>query len=580
MKTFVCPIERVAARRLLICFVLVHVLTMIECLPLSGTAAVPSALSSSSPLGEDLLRLFNVSNEDVEASRQKQLAIRHSSSVNHHNFPANSRQQQHHHQQHSSSHAAHPEVAVPASAYDAQISIIHQRNRSALQRKQEVFRNVLGFVNLNGRPQIPAIPGGTLPGAPPIPPFFSPFQRPEATVDLYERTRYLQPSCDGPKHADEEIWSSGSSSPLSFHLFFNLSGIQSQTRNGFQLFVTGAKLRLLKFVEGEAFPSVNLGPEKADTSSGFVGLEQPLQMLKAVPFFDTPLQPSDEEKIRVSVHNYTRALKRNRVQKKKLLDSQMAMAKEENFMKLDIKLAARWWLAPGGRNFGLAIEVEDTDGQRKPVTRFFRPRNCSSEIEGSIRSDEILDPTNVVSPVLELTVIEMPEGRSVFEIPSSVIKGRFEETESVGSEYIDTLSEIMEEPTLRKHRHQHSSRIIHTSQEEQADEAVFRINNKTLKSDFASSPTTVGKHRISHRTSNQTPNHRPTLSPVPTLATLEDHDLLREIEEEETIWPEVDESRNLLRSTSIFLQRMMQQPPQQHNSKMTHFSRTKDNRKQ
>lgn len=129
MKTFVCPIKRVAARRLLICFVLVHVLTMIECLPLLGTAAVPSALSSSSPLGEDILRLFNVSNEDVEASRQKQLAIRHSSSANHHNFPANSRQQQHHHQQHSSSHAAHPEAAVPASAYDAKISIIHQRNR-------------------------------------------------------------------------------------------------------------------------------------------------------------------------------------------------------------------------------------------------------------------------------------------------------------------------------------------------------------------------------------------------------------------------------------------------------------------
>jgi hypothetical protein len=145
--------------------------------------------------------------------------------------------------------------------------------RSALQRKQEVFRNVLGFVNLNGRPQVPFISGGTSPGAPPIPPFFSPFQRPEATVDLQERTRYLQPSCtmneiwiavdknyfipdsyvffvkgDGPKHADEEIWSSGST-PLSLHLFFNLSGIQSQTRDGFQLYVTGAKLRLLKFAE-------------------------------------------------------------------------------------------------------------------------------------------------------------------------------------------------------------------------------------------------------------------------------------------------------------------------------------------
>ena len=67
------------------------------------------------------------------------------------------------------------------------------------------------------------------------------------------------------------------------------------------------------------------------------------------------------------------------VHKKKLLDSQMALAKEEGYMELDIKLAARWWLAPGGRNFGLSLEVEDTDGQRKPVTHFFRPRNCSSD---------------------------------------------------------------------------------------------------------------------------------------------------------------------------------------------------------
>ena len=54
---------------------------------------------------------------------------------------------------------------------------------------------------------------------------------------------------DGPKHADEEIWSSGSTLPLSLHLFFNLSGIQSQTRHGYQLYVTAAKLRLLKFAE-------------------------------------------------------------------------------------------------------------------------------------------------------------------------------------------------------------------------------------------------------------------------------------------------------------------------------------------
>ncbi len=174
----------------------------------------------------------------------------------------------------------------------------------------------------------------------------------------------------------------------------------------------------------------------------------------------------------------------------------------------------------------------------------------------------------------------MPEGRSVFEVPSSVVKGRFDEMESAVSEDLDTLSEILEEPTSRKHRHQHSSRIIHSSQEEQADEAVLRINNRTLKSEVASSAATVGKHRTSHRTGNQAPNHRPTLSPVPTLATLEDHDLFRETEEEETTRPEADESRNVLRTTNIFMQRMMQQQPQQHNSKMTHYPRTKDNRKQ
>lgn len=51
------------------------------------------------------------------------------------------------------------------------------------------------------------------------------------------------------------------------------------------------------------------GSESGDLNSG--SQEPPIQTLKASPFFD-PLTSSDEEKIRVSVHNYTRALKRNR----------------------------------------------------------------------------------------------------------------------------------------------------------------------------------------------------------------------------------------------------------------------------
>ncbi|KZS20368.1 Uncharacterized protein APZ42_012949 [Daphnia magna] len=458
--------------------------------------------------------------------------------------------------------------------------------RSAFQRKQEVIRNILDFVNQNGRPQMPS--GGSSLGIGPIPPFLSHFSRPEATADLYERTRYIQPSCDTPKHTDEEMWSTGATLPLSLHLFFNLSGIQSQTRHGYQLYVTAAKLRLFKFAEGEAMPSVPLPAESADAGLASDSLEPTLQTLKAVPFFEPPLHY--EEKIRVSVHNYTRALKRNRVQKKKLLDSQMALAKEENYMKLDIKLAARWWLASGGRNFGLVIEVEDTDGQRKPITQFFRPRNCSPE-SSSTRSDELIDPANVASPVLELTLIEMPEGKSVFEVPSNAARGRSDDMESIGSDDGDAFTELMDESSPRRHRHQHSVQAVHTSQEEQADEAVFRVNNHSVKNGIPYNPTVlqVSKH---HRTLNpstsrlghsQTSNHRSTPSPVPTLATLEDHDLFRDTEDEETTRAETEGSRFQLRPTSLFMQRMMQhhQSQQHHfNSKPAHHLRTKDNRKQ
>lgn len=61
----------------------------------------------------------------------------------------------------------------------------------------------------------------------------------------------------------------------------------------------------------------------------------------------------------------------------------MTLANEEDYMELDVKLAARWWLVPGGRNFGLSVEVEDTDGHRKPANSFFRSRKCNSSIDGT-----------------------------------------------------------------------------------------------------------------------------------------------------------------------------------------------------
>ena len=54
-----------------------------------------------------------------------------------------------------------------------------------------------------------------------------------------------------PRNTDEDSWLSLSSASSSLHLFFNMSGVQAQTHQGFQLYLIGAKLRLHKYAEVE-----------------------------------------------------------------------------------------------------------------------------------------------------------------------------------------------------------------------------------------------------------------------------------------------------------------------------------------
>ena len=62
----------------------------------------------------------------------------------------------------------------------------------------------------------------------------------------------------------------------------------------------------------------------------------------------------------------------------------MAGTKEQRYKEFDVTLAVRWWLVPSGRNYGLVVEVEDTQGKCKASNRFFKSRNCSS-IDGMSR---------------------------------------------------------------------------------------------------------------------------------------------------------------------------------------------------
>lgn len=183
------------------------------------------------------------------------------------------------------------------------------------------------------------------------------------------------------------------------------------------------------------------------------------------------------------------------------------------------------------------------------------------------------DPADISTPVLELTIVEVPEGRNVLELPSSAVKNRMDESEIV-SDDMETLSEVSDE-VPRKHRH-HSSRM-HSSHEEQADEAFVRVHHQPRHQQSSFQVNSHGsKHRTSHRGHH---GARPsTSSPVPTLATLEDHDLLRETEDEESVRIETDEMRMNVRPNNPFIQRMMQHRHQQH-SRLNHHPRAKDNRR-
>ena len=61
----------------------------------------------------------------------------------------------------------------------------------------------------------------------------------------------------------------------------------------------------------------------------------------------------------------------------------MTLTRPARALELDVKSALRWWLVPGGRNFGLVVDVEDTWNNRKPAADFFYVRNCSADADAA-----------------------------------------------------------------------------------------------------------------------------------------------------------------------------------------------------
>ena len=186
---------------------------------------------------------------------------------------------------------------------------------------------------------------------------------------------------------------------------------------------------------------------------------------------------------------------------------------------------------------------------------------------------------NVVSPVLELTVLEIPEGRrldlssgagSATSTPSSGEKRkRVQQTEEEATDEESAPlveDEEAEKPVHRRHQHHQHRSESQQQFEEQADEAN-RIQYPLFAfSHVKSSGGHHGKHKNNGRpTSTPSPFIR-SLPAIPTLATLEDHDLMENTEQEEeddketqAVRPHQPEvmSSNHLSPQDIFVQKML-----------------------
>ncbi|KAF6211046.1 hypothetical protein GE061_014159 [Apolygus lucorum] len=193
-----------------------------------------------------------------------------------------------------------------------------------------------------------------------------------------EKVQNCYPACQIPRNTDEEMWESGQAMKLNFELHFPTPS------SGNSIQIQSAKLRLYK-------------------------ISQP-------PPSEEKREPEDR-KIRVTAYWYTRSLKRLRV-KRKLLDSMMLPLYSDEATELNVKPAVNSWKETG-KNFGLAVEVENEDGVLLQASKYFVMMNCSKDAAPSrsmplFLMDAIQNRTAARAvgvhhyPSLEISTIEFP----------------------------------------------------------------------------------------------------------------------------------------------------------------------------
>lgn len=297
-----------------------------------------------------------------------------------------------------------------------------------------------------------------------------------------EKTQSFYPSCDLPKHTNEEVWNTKES----MNLMFNFSLPKSS--KGITVNVNMARLRLYKqFVSCYSLSSNETDDSQPCQPSLFVEtLKQSnsnLSTTGVVPII------MDERQVRVSIYSYTRSLKRKRV-KRKLLDSRMVPYYSEKWTEWNIRNAVKAWHRNPVRNYGISIEVEDEDGNLLPVAKFFRPMNCSGDAQmmtpkpvpgflmeavhngygvpirnptattNSSNTDALALSFNMhLYPIMDVTTVEVPESEANNALLYQYAKNAFEQVGgrvAVSSSYLPEGQE--DQATELQHRIRHGSR--------------------------------------------------------------------------------------------------------------------------
>ena len=125
---------------------------------------------------------------------------------------------------------------------------------------------------------------------------------------------------------------------------------------------------------------------------------------------------------------------------------------------------------------------------------------------GTPLTDEVRDPSEVMSPILQLAVMEFPK---VAATETTTATGDWRKIDNGHWSLAPSFNEPVKPSAEQEEPHRHRHRGHHNGPDEQADEATSPFHHRSRKHKNGRLPR-----------------------PTPTLATIEDHDFMTESEDE------------------------------------------------